>query len=152
MRVIPIRSSPSPIDDLPPDEGLAFPTLRELLLGDVGPAPLPAPADILSAAIAIADGARQKSILPLGCSPAELVLLRRGADVLVSYYASEETPEISVLDRAVPLRALLDGVAAVATQLGERASDPASRQLSLRLAERYPSDGLLAELSVAAGP
>lgn len=140
MRVIPIRPIASPPDEetSPRPSDALHASLRALLLGveRTEALPLPAPADILSAAIALAEGSRQKSILPLGVSTAELVLLRRGADVLVSYYESDGTPEVRVLDRAVPLRRLLDGVAMAAFQLGAQDSEPTSRKLTLRLAAR----------------
>lgn len=140
MRVIPIRpSAHSPHEGTSPQKpDVLHASLHALLLGlDVERLPLPAPADILSAALALAEGSRRKSILPLGgVSPAELVLLRRGSDVLVSYYESNGTPEVRVLDRALPLRRLLDGVATTALLLGAQDSDPISRRLTVTLAER----------------
>ncbi len=139
MSVIPIRPSfakkgPSPADERPTREVLA--TLAELLLGPRVDVPMPAVADLLSAAIALAEGSRKKSILPLAIAPAELVLVRRGSDALVSYYVSDGTPDVRVLDRALPLRSLLEGTAAAATRLAASDPDPTSRQLVLRLADR----------------
>ncbi|MBX3270157.1 MAG: PQQ-like beta-propeller repeat protein [Sandaracinaceae bacterium] len=139
MSVIPIRPSFASSRTRPPAERPArevVAALGELLLGPDADVPLPAVADILSAAIALAEGGRQKSILPLAVAPAELVLLRRGAEAFVSYYVADGAPEVRVLDRALPLRALLDGVADTATKLAAHDSDPTSRDLVLRLSER----------------
>ncbi|MCB9596812.1 MAG: PQQ-binding-like beta-propeller repeat protein [Sandaracinaceae bacterium] len=139
MSVIPIRPSIASTEPFPskrraPVELVT--TLGELLLGPHADVPIPSVADILSAALALAEGTRKKSILPLAVSPAELVLMRRGTDALVSYYVSDGAPDVRVLDRALPLRALLEHAAAAATDLASRDSDPTSRQLVSRLAER----------------
>lgn len=142
MRVIPLR----PLNSIPPHPELREATSRsdlemesalgDLLLGANAPLALPSVADILSAAIALAEGTRQKSILPLGMAPAELVLLRRGPTVLVSYYETHGAPEVRVLDRAVSLEALLHRLSEIATELAARSSEPTSRELISELAER----------------
>lgn len=140
MRVIPIRpANPCPpvsVPDRDTAKDAIWSELRSLLLGPVEPLPLPAVADILSAALALAEGSRVKSLLPLGAAPAELVLLRRGNRALVSYYRIDGPPEVQVLDRPLSLRLLLDGCADAAERLGTHDSDPISRELSLRLAQR----------------
>ncbi len=139
MSVIPIRPllmSPDPV--LAPVEPFedTLAALGELIFGASLDLVLPPVSDILSAAIALAEGTRRKSILPLAVSPAELVLLRRGSDVLVSYYLFDGTPDVRVLDRALPLRVLLDGAAEAASRRSATVSDPTSRRLMRQLAER----------------
>jgi outer membrane protein assembly factor BamB len=136
MRVIPLR--PEPASLAPPQrEAHATAELGRLLLGEAGrDLPLPAAADVLSALLALAEGRRQKSLLPLGTTPAELVLVRRGAHVLVSYVLLDATPDLRALDRPVPLERLLARCAAVAETLAATDSDPTSRDLLLRLVER----------------
>lgn len=136
MRVIPIRPHletappPAPPNDLARELG-------RLLLGDhATEVPMPPIADVLSALLALAEGRREKSLLPLGSAPAELVLVRRGARVLVSYLVLEGAPELRALDRPVPLADLLARCAALALRFAERDSDPTSRALTSRLAER----------------
>lgn len=138
MRVIPIRPANASPTSSPraADEGQTLEALRALLLGPIEPVPLPPVADVLSAALALAEGSRVKSLLPLGAAPAELVLLRRGERVLVSYYRIDGPPQVEVLDRPVDLRALLDGCADAAERLGALDSEPTSRELTLRLAGR----------------
>lgn len=135
MRVIPLRPEPARL--VPRTELEAHVELGRLLLGEAARGlPLPPVTDVLSALLALREGRRQKSLLPLGASPAELVLVRRGASVLVSYVVLESAPELRALDRPVPLEALLARCAAVAERLAASDSDPTSRALSLRLAER----------------
>ncbi|MCZ7687600.1 MAG: hypothetical protein M5U28_56230 [Sandaracinaceae bacterium] len=80
MRVIPIHPHLRPVAGPPSprrEEGAA--ALRRLLLGECAvDAPMPPIADVLSALLALAEGRREKSTLPLGTTPAELVLVRRG--------------------------------------------------------------------------
>lgn len=98
--------------------------------------PLPPAADLLSCGLALAAGTRTKSLLPLASALAELVLLRRGPELLVSYYRVDGAPEVAVLDRPVPLRAFLDRAARAADRAAALDSAPRSRELTLRLAER----------------
>ncbi|HJL15123.1 MAG TPA: PQQ-binding-like beta-propeller repeat protein [Sandaracinaceae bacterium LLY-WYZ-13_1] len=151
MRVIPIRpDAPTPRACDEDAERAVHDELRRLLLGDVEPLPLPPVADILSAALALADGSRVKSLLPLGAAPAELVLLRRASRVLVSYYRIDGPPEVEVLDRPLALRALLDRCADAAERLGQSDSEPTSRELTLRLAERARAATIDVERAAAA--
>jgi len=139
MSVIPIRpllASPEPVLASPEPYEDTLAALGELVFGTPLDLALPPVSDILSAAIALAEGTRRKSILPLAVSPAELVLLRRGSDALVSYYLGGGTPDVRVLDRAVPLRVLLDGAAEAAARRSSTVSDPTSRRLLRRLADR----------------
>lgn len=138
MRVIPIHPHLRPVAGPPSprrEEGAA--ALRRLLLGECAvDAPMPPIADVLSALLALAEGRREKSTLPLGTTPAELVLVRRGPRVLVSYLVVDGAPELRALDRPVPLHELLPRCAALATELASADSDPTSRALTLRLADR----------------
>ncbi|MEQ8456384.1 MAG: PQQ-binding-like beta-propeller repeat protein [Sandaracinaceae bacterium] len=140
MRVIPIR--PFEDDNAPiavnaaAQEEAALRALRDLLLGSTEPLPLPPLADLLSAALALASGNRKKSLLPLATTPAELVLLRSGGEVLISYYLIDGPTEVRVLDRPVGLETLLARCAEIAEESATADSDPVSRRLVLRLAER----------------
>ncbi len=132
MRVISIRS-----ETKKSDEALADEDLQRALLGDgaCGVA-LPPIFDVLGALLALGEGRRTKALLPLGTSPAELVLVRRGSHVLVSYVALDGVPEPRTLDRPVLLATLLMRCASIASRLAAADSDPISRTLTLRLAER----------------
>jgi outer membrane protein assembly factor BamB len=136
MRVIPMR--PETRSRNPRQEGQAAAAeLRRMLLGSVShDLPLPALPDLLSALLALADGAREKSILPLGTAPAELVLVRRGARVFVSYLVVDGVTEPRALDRPIALDTLLTRCAAIAEAAAMADSDPTSRAITLKLAER----------------
>ncbi|MFK7988007.1 MAG: PQQ-binding-like beta-propeller repeat protein [Sandaracinaceae bacterium] len=139
MRVIPLHPSPRFLE---PDAAPRSPQaesldhLRQTLLGLDEPLPMPAMPDILSAVLALAEGTRQKSLLPLATAPAELALLRRGDDVCVSYYLVEEPTQVRVLDRPIRLSQLLELAADTADAIAAHDPDPISRGLTLRLAER----------------
>ena len=149
MRVIPLR----PEAHFIPEHGgsrshldeVVVAELRSLLLDTGERLPLPPLTDVLSAALALAEGSRKKSLLPLGSAPAELVLLRRAHEVLVSYYMIDGPPEVRVLDRPISLRTLLDACASAAERLGAVDSEPTSRELTLRLADRARLTVLLPE-------
>ncbi len=135
MRVIPLRTaSPSPRS--PGAKRSVHARLARALLGDASEMPLPAITDLLSGALALAEGHRDKALLPLGTEPAELAMVRRGAKVLVSYYLLRDTPLVLSLDRPVGLAKLLADLGAAALELAAEDADPISRELTLRLAER----------------
>src|SRR5688500_1833471 len=70
-----------------PEERAATRDLASLLLGPALAAPeLPPLGDLVAAAVALAEGTRRKVLLPLGGTPAEFALVRRGDAVLVSCY------------------------------------------------------------------
>jgi outer membrane protein assembly factor BamB len=152
MHVIPIRPdalAPAPRRANEHDESAE---LGRLLLGETARTlPIPPLADVLTALLALAEGRRRKSILPLGARPAELVLVRRGANVLVSYVLIESGPDLHALDRPVPLEPLLARCAAMAATASPRCSEPTSRELLSRLAERAQSTPL-AEPGEEPGP
>jgi hypothetical protein len=134
MRVIPIRPETS---ERPRDNARALSDLRRLLLGDdANDLPIPSLPDVLSALLTLAEGSREKSILPLGTAPAELVLVRRGARVLVSYLVVDGAPELRALDRPLALEPLLARCADLAEAASRSEADPSARGLTLRLAER----------------
>lgn len=87
--------------------------LDEARASERGPEALdvPPPRELLSALVAMAEGARKKALVPCVGAPLEVALLRRGASVLVSLYHTEATPEIVVLDRRVPLTLALEETA-----------------------------------------
>jgi len=106
---------------------------------------LPSPAELLGALLAMAEGTRRKALLPLSGQPAELAMLRRGANVLVSYYHTDSAPEVLVLDRRVPLRALLDAAASDLASALAHEADPWNRELGHRLVKRAAEQPIAAE-------
>ena len=111
--------------------------LSELLLGEhSGLQHLPRMADMAAAAAALARGTRRKALLPLVHRPAEMAWLRRGDDVLISYYETGSSPDIVLLDRPIPMDALLRQCTKAALEFAEATSDPTARQINRRLAER----------------
>lgn len=133
MRVIPFRSEPREAAPTPTPTTDA--ELRRLLLGEATDAvPLPDASEVLTALVALAEGRRSKSILPLGVAPAELVLVRRGSRVLVSYVVLEGAPVVCVLDRPVPLDLALSRCATLTQRAAAREADPTARGLAERQA------------------
>ncbi|MGE0785126.1 MAG: PQQ-binding-like beta-propeller repeat protein [Sandaracinaceae bacterium] len=136
MRLIPFLAD-APSSPLPAPRDRHEEDLATLLLGEAGaPLPLPGIGDLLSGVLALADGKRDKALLPLGTTPAELVLVRSGHDALVSYYLLRDTPVVVVLDRRIPFAALLTACARAGRALGKSDPDPVSRDVTLGLAER----------------
>jgi len=89
--------------------------LRALFLGDPSSSiELPPLSDLATTVISLAQGRRSKETLPLGQSPAEFVLMRRGDDLLVTCYESGAIPEIHVHDHCVSLADALNQLASVA--------------------------------------
>ncbi|MET0344313.1 MAG: PQQ-binding-like beta-propeller repeat protein [Polyangiales bacterium] len=120
-------------------EALAIPRphhaelLSQLLGPEAAAGELPL-TDLLGSLLALADGSRRKTLLPLASSTGELAFVRRGDQVLVSYYDAGPVPQIFLRDRALDLRNLLEITAAAALELGERALVPA--HASMLIAER----------------
>jgi len=106
---------------------------RDLLGDEADGAELPTLGDLITAAVSLATGRRRKVLLPLGGKPAELALVRRGEDVLVSCYETGGAPEVLVLDRPTKLSALLEACADAAEC--ENGSTE-SAEITRRLAER----------------
>jgi outer membrane protein assembly factor BamB len=118
-----------------PDASTEHAALTSLLYGPSHDelAELPPLADLLGALLALADGQRTKALLALAGAAAEVAIVRRGASALVSLYHTDASPEVIVLDRRVPLRALID---ATATALeGEIATESDARARTI--AERF---------------
>src|SRR5687767_14693463 len=87
---------------------------------------LPALPDLLAGAIALASGKRARVILPLPSAPIELALVRRGDQLLVDCYTTEDAPEVLVREHAVSLHALLTACAEASLALGELHGESAS--------------------------
>jgi outer membrane protein assembly factor BamB len=102
----------------------------------VPPPELPPLADLLAALLGLAEGTRRKVLLPLAAQPAEYALLRRGANVLVSYYHTDSSPEVLCLDRRVPLRASIDGAALALAEELESERNLWAREFGRRLIAR----------------
>lgn len=122
--------------------------LRRLLLGRNSDPSLPLPpiADLGSALHRLAEGARQKALLPVGVSPLEYALVRNGDAILVSAYETSSAPEVHLLNRPVDLRRLLCATAARAQEAAEAEPDKAARQVALHLAKRVKNTCITAAL------
>ncbi len=107
-----------------------------LLLGSELDVEVPSIADLTAATTALAMGAKRKVLLPLATTAIEYALLRRGDSVLISCYGTASAPVVYQLDRAVPLRHLLDTCAQAMLEAATCEPDPTSRQISMRVAER----------------
>lgn len=114
----PVRTRlPAPVD-LPPEPRSASRSLARLLGLGESESELPPLFDLVVALLALADGSRQKVLLPVVGLPIEIALVRRGASVLSSAYHTDASPEVVTLDRRVPLRALLDAAVAALEEEG----------------------------------
>jgi outer membrane protein assembly factor BamB len=111
--------------------------LQALLYGaDDHGAELPSLADLVGALLALADAQRSKMLLPLSGLPAEVAIVRRGASALVSLYHTDASPDVLVLDRRVPLRALLDASVVALEHELEVETDPRAASIGARLVAR----------------
>ncbi|HEX2676572.1 MAG TPA: PQQ-binding-like beta-propeller repeat protein [Polyangiales bacterium] len=95
--------------------------------------PLP---DLVAAAIALAEGTRRKVILPLGRTPLEFALVRRGLQVSIDCYGTESTPEMLLRDRLIHLKDLLDACVSASRMLARNAGDGTAGRALLSLATR----------------
>jgi outer membrane protein assembly factor BamB len=124
------------------DESLSYAKKRtssgipHLLLGGGHDVETPALAELTAAAAALAIGAKRKALLPLATAAIEYALVRRGDSVLVSCYGTASAPVVYQLDRAVPLRRLLDTCAQSMLEMAGQEADPTARQIAIRVAER----------------
>ncbi|MDB4989733.1 MAG: putative cell surface protein [Myxococcaceae bacterium] len=90
--------------------------VKQLLgAGSVG-AELPPLPDLLAVLLALAEGTRRKAILPLTSSTGEFAFVRRGENVLVSYYDGGPVPQVFVRDRPLDLAELLRGATAATVE------------------------------------
>jgi outer membrane protein assembly factor BamB len=129
-----------------------------LLLGRKLDVEAPALAELTAAAAALAMGAKRKALLPLATAAVEYALVRRGDSVLVSCYGTSSAPVVYQLDRAVPLRLLLDTCAQTMLEMAAQELDPTARQIGVRVAERALAtkikpdpEGLVAPLNQRGG-
>jgi outer membrane protein assembly factor BamB len=137
----PPRRTPTIPGDVPsPASG----GLRALLYGPASAThELPPLTDLLGALLALADGQRRKALLPLSGLPAELAIVRRGQSALVSFYHTDASPEVLVLDRRIPLRGLVDAAAAALESELPDESDPRARAIAIRLVARAATGELV---------
>ncbi len=110
--------------------------VSRLLLGAGLDVEVPALADLTAAVVALAIGSRRKALLPLASAAIEYALVRRGDSILVSCYGTASSPVAYQLDRAVPLRLLLDTCAQSMLEAATQELDPTARQIAVRVAER----------------
>ena len=124
------------------DESLSYAQKRadsgvqHLLLGGELDVETPALAELTTAAAALAIGSKPKVLLPLASAAIEYALVRRGDAVLVSCYGTSSAPVVYQLDRAIPLRRLLDSCAQSMLEMAGQELDPTARQIAIRVAER----------------
>ena len=146
------------------DESLSYAHNRansgipHLLLGGDRGVETPALAELTAAAASLAIGAKRKVLLPLATAAIEYALVRRGDSVLVSCYETASAPVVYQLDRAIPLRLLLDTCAQSMLDMAGDEMDPTARQIAIRVAERAMAtkiapdpEGLLAPMSQRGG-
>ncbi|MBW2224113.1 MAG: hypothetical protein JRF54_07815, partial [Deltaproteobacteria bacterium] len=146
------------------DESLSYARKRansgvpHLLLGGELDVETPALAELTAAAAALAIGAKRKALLPLATAAIEYALVRRGDSVLVSCYGTTSAPVVYQLDRAVPLRRLLDICAHSMLEMAGQELDPTARQIAIRVAERalatkikLDPEGLIAPINQRGG-
>jgi outer membrane protein assembly factor BamB len=115
MKRIPYPDCPPPpprdAAELEPSARPARPRHDELAAHLLGPGAqgleLPALTDLALALCALAEGKRRKALLPLSASTGEFALVRRGSEVLLSYYDGGPVPQIFVRDRCLDLAGLI---------------------------------------------
>lgn len=117
-------------------EKQGYSAASRLLLGGELDVEVPSLAELTAATTALAIGTKRKVLLPLATAPIEYALVRRGLSVLVSCYGTSSAPVVYQLDRAVPLRRLLDTCAQTMLDFAREELDPTARQISIRVAER----------------
>ncbi|MBI2892233.1 MAG: PQQ-like beta-propeller repeat protein [Deltaproteobacteria bacterium] len=96
--------------------------------------------ELAGAVVDLANGNREKVVVPFHEAPYELVLERQGDHALVTFYRGGNAPEVSVKDRPVPLDELKRAVSSAAKNLCDRLwndeiDDPRRAEL-LALSER----------------
>jgi outer membrane protein assembly factor BamB len=147
--------TPLALDDLAATPGElrdVFSELRRLLLGDSdAEQELPPLPELVAGALALAQGRRRKTILPLGRAPAEFALVRRGGEVCVACYRTEALPEILLRERTIELQALLDACGRACHGLARASSRNLTTARALRkLATRVERTPIAAEIEKAA--
>lgn len=126
--------------------------IRHLMLGGELDVETPALTELTAAAAALAIGAKRKALLPLATAPIEYALVRRGSSVLVSCYGTASAPVAYQLDRAVPLRLLLDTCAQGMLDMASEEIDATARQIAIRVAERALATQIAPDPEGLAGP
>lgn len=132
----PVRVTPVDPAERAATRELAQMLLGSVRIGDGDPPELPSLPDLITTVVALAEGTRRKVLLPLGGTPAEFALVRRGDEILVSCYDTGPAPEPIVLDRKLDLARLLDQCATAARQLAETRTREAERTRLQTLAAR----------------
>lgn len=112
MTVIPFPTRAASFEPAPKEEPRPHARALASLLQPGAELELPPLSELVRASLDLAEGVRRKVLVPVVGQPLELALLRRGASALVSVYHTDASPSVVVLDRRVPLRALLDTSAA----------------------------------------
>jgi outer membrane protein assembly factor BamB len=126
---------PSP--ERPADARPAYSTLLADLLGpEVSDLEPPGLADLIGSVLGLCEGQRRRTILPLASSTGEFALVRRGEQVLLSYYDSGLVPQIFVRDRALALPSLLAACTRAALEMAEHAQAGSIQKAARRLHER----------------
>jgi outer membrane protein assembly factor BamB len=113
---------------------------------------IPALAELTAATVALAIGAKRKSLLPLATAAIEYALVRRGDSVLVSCYGTASAPVIYQLDRPIPLRLFLDTCAQAMLEMATQELDPTARQIAIRVAERALATQILPDPNALVAP
>ena len=140
------------------DESLSYAQKRarsgvqHLLLGGELDVETPVLAELTAAAAALAIGSKPKVLLPLATAAVEYALVRRGNSVLVSCYGTASAPVVYQLDRAIPLRRLLDTCAQSMLEMAGQELDPTARQIAIRVAERALATKITPEPEGPASP
>ncbi len=130
------------------EDAVALAGLRALLIGaTAGNGELPPLPDLVAAAIALAEGTRRKVILPLGRSPLEFALVRRGMTVVIDCYGTESTPEILLRARVIHLKDLLDACVSASRLLAQSSRDATTSRALLSLATRVAQTRVLPEIA-----
>src|SRR5699024_4349347 len=103
-------SAPAPAGFRPPSPRRGTSFLKDMMLGPDADSSLALPplTELTAALASLAAGSRRKALLPVADAPAELALLRRGDELMVSYYGTGSAPEVFLLDRSVNLETLLE--------------------------------------------
>ncbi len=111
-------------------------SLRRLLVADLDDVDLPPLMDLCAGVISLARRLRKKILLPLGATPLEFALIRRGDEVWVSVYTTSSTPAVHQLNRRTALAPLLNACAQSLLDNARFQTDPHLRHSAARMAER----------------
>lgn len=133
----PTLRSARPSPEKAPDAHPAYSLLLAELLGpEVADLEPPGLADLIGSVLGLCEGQRRRTILPLATSTGEFALVRRGEQVLLSYYDSGLVPQIFVRDRVLALPSLLSACTRAAFEMAEHAQAGSIQKAARRLHER----------------